>query len=81
MTTILKAMRIVDTSDQDLGSPWTDAWNGTQARGARIFFADRFEPFDDRVELLRQLIHLSQFDIEFAFPEFIGQAFLQGLTK
>jgi len=81
LATVFEAMRIVDAGNEDLGRPRSNAWNGSKSDNPRISLADSLELLDNDIHMHRESIHLSQFDVKFAFPEFVGFTLGERLTK
>lgn len=51
LTTVFGSIGIVGAGNQDFCSSGADAWNGGQTLDAFVVLADRFEAFDNGVEL------------------------------
>ncbi len=81
MASVFEAARVVDAGHEDLGIAWSDTGDRLNALDPWIVLADLFELLDDDVELIAQRIQQGQFDVQFAFPQFIGFALSQRFTE
>ena len=81
MAAVLEAMWIVDTGNEDLGGTRSNAGDGPDALDTCIILADGLKLLDDDVHLGGGCIELSEFVIQFAFPEFVEGAVRDWFTE
>lgn len=77
----LKAVWVIETSDEDFGSSRSNAGDGSQSSNSIVMFADPFKLLDHCADLLGQRIEDGQLDIQFSFPEFIRLALGNRFTE
>ncbi len=81
LATVFKAVRVVETRDEDFSGPWSDSGDRLDSLDAFVILADRFELFNDTTDLLGQRIEDGQFDVEFSFPKFVRSTVSHGFAK
>ena len=74
MAAVCEAIWIVDAGHEDLSSARSNAGDRSDTLDTRIGLADGFKFLDDDIHLRGDCVELSEFVIEFTFPEFIGGA-------